>query len=245
MPLAVLLNPDDPIYDFEHMMAHREYFAVMQPRHGFSVLPYLLDPAFATEEPAVSWNLNHQQAHNDFNSALPGSNADGFTITVVTPPAATALGTAAGTTSLTLTSVSHPIIVGASVVGAGVPVGTTIVGQQSGPAGGNGVYITNQPMTITNIPVTVAHPPYQQANPTGPHPHGIDAPGILIEGNGGSAGNQDWWAFVNHQQHYVANDNILPLPTTAPTTAGTPPGEADVSNPWWWVDVAPILYPYW
>ena len=30
MPLAILLNPDDPLYDFEHAMQHREYFAVMK-----------------------------------------------------------------------------------------------------------------------------------------------------------------------------------------------------------------------
>lgn len=245
MPLAVLLNPADPIYDFENMMAHREYFAVMRPLDGFSVIPYLLDPPFETDIPAAAWNLNHQQAHNDFNTALPGSYADGFTITVVTPPAATALGTSTGTASLTLASVTNTVMRNAVVTGAGVPANTIIVGQTSGPAGGNGVYTTNHPTTLTNIPVTIAHPPYQQANPTGPHRFGIEAPGLLIEGNGGSTGNQSWWAFVNHQQHYAGNNAILPLPTTAPTSAGTPPGQANVSNPWWWTEVAPILYPYW
>lgn len=71
MPLATLINPDDPIFDFEHMMAHRNYFAIMAPLNRFSILPYLLDPSRGTDIRAGPWHLNHQQSHNDFNGSLP------------------------------------------------------------------------------------------------------------------------------------------------------------------------------
>jgi hypothetical protein len=71
MPLAVLLNPDDPLFTFEHMMQHREYFAIMAPLDRFSILPYLLDPTYGTDIRAGPWHLSHQQAHNDFTQQLP------------------------------------------------------------------------------------------------------------------------------------------------------------------------------
>jgi hypothetical protein len=185
MPLAVLLNPDDPIYAFEHAMQTRQYFAVMERLFGFSILPYLLDPSIDTAEPAGPWNLRHQQSHTDFNRDLPSNYADGYTTEVVQPP------------------------------------------------------------TPPPPPIVPPPPPYVQANPLDGGTFGIPQAQILLEGNGGSPENRSWWTFVNHQQHFTANNAILPLPTDRPLTAGTPPGVATVSNPWWWTQRAPVEFPFW
>ena len=177
MPLAVLLNFNDPIYAFEHMMQHRAYFAVMSDLRGFSALPYLLDPTADTHQPAWFWNQYHQQAHDDFNRDLPSNYEDGYTTEVVTP----------------------------------------------------------EPPP----------PPYVQANPLDGGTFGIPQAQILLEGTGRTPENRAWWTFANHQEHLAANNAVLPLPTLQPTTAGTPPGEATVSNPWWWTSRAPVVYPYW
>jgi hypothetical protein len=245
MPLAVLLNPDDPIYAFEHMMQHREYFAVLRPLAGLSKLPYLLLPVVGGEIAAGPWQLDHQRAHDDFNHDLPSNYNNGFAITVVTPLAATGAGTSTGTTSLVMAGVANSILAGATVTGAGVPAGTTIASQVSGPSGGDGSYLTNQPTTLTGAALTITHPPYQQANPLSGGTFGIPQAQILIEGSAQTPENRSWWTFLNHQEHFVANNAILPLPTTAPTTAGTPPGQATVSNPWWWTSRAPVIFPYW
>lgn len=71
MPSAILLNPDDPIFAWEHMNAHRRYFAMMAPLDRFSALPYLLDPTYNTDQRATNWHHNHQKAHTDFATALP------------------------------------------------------------------------------------------------------------------------------------------------------------------------------
>lgn len=73
MPTSILLNPADPIFAFEHMMAHRRYFAVMSPLNRFSALPYLLDPAYDTNIRASMWHINHQKAHTDFANSLPAN----------------------------------------------------------------------------------------------------------------------------------------------------------------------------
>lgn len=252
MPSAVLLNHNDPIYAFEHMMQHREYFAIMGSRDqglsAFSVLPYVLDPATDTQRPAWSWNQLHQQAHDDFNEDLPDNSNDGFTITVITPPDVTGTGNATvtppatSTNTIALTGLSHSILINSTIVELGV----TVVAQQSGPIGGNGTYTVSPDIpALVNFPLTIIHPPYQQANTVEEAGRfGIHQSGILIEGDGGTPENQSWWTFVNHTQHLIANDIVLPLPTTAPTTAGTGPGTATVSNPWWWVDVE-VTFPFW
>lgn len=245
MPLAVLLNPDDPNFIFEHMMQHRQYFAVLTDLSHYSELPYLLDPAFNTDVPAERWNLSHQQAHKDFNSDLPNSYADGFYQIHVTPPTATATGNSTGTTNLTVSGVVNTIIIGATVTGTGVPAGTTIVSQTSGTAGKDGVYVVSQPTTLTNIALSITHPPYWQGVPLPGGAFGIAQSQILLEGTGQSPENRSWWTFVNHQQHFITNEAILPLPTDQPTTVGEPPGQITASNPWWWIDRYPIIYPYW
>jgi hypothetical protein len=245
MPLAVLLNPDDPIYSFEHMMQTRNYFAVMERLFNFSILPYLLDPSTDTAAPAGPWNLRHQQSHTDFNTDLPSNYADGYTTTVIPPAVAHGTGTSTGTTDLTMAAVTGTIKVGASVAGAGVPAGVNIASQTSGTPGGDGVYVTTAATTLSAVALTTTFPPYTQATAIDGGTFGIPQAQILLEGNGGSPENKSWWTFINHQQHYVANNAILPLPTDQPLTAGTPPGTAIVSNPWWWTQRAPVEFPFW
>jgi hypothetical protein len=78
---------------------------------------------------------------------------------------ATGVGTASGA-SLTMTSVSGVIQVGAEISGAGVPAGTVILNQQSGSTGGNGVYTTDQPTTASAAPLAFTPPPAQVATAT-------------------------------------------------------------------------------
>jgi hypothetical protein len=73
---------------------------------------------------------------------------------------ATGVGTASGTpaTTLAVTVVSGSIVVGATVSGAGVPAGTTVLAQQSGTTGGAGSYTTSQPTTASAAPLAFAPP---------------------------------------------------------------------------------------
>jgi hypothetical protein len=247
MPGATLLNHDDPIFAFEHMMQHRQYFAVMRPLDGFTILPYLLDPTHNPDHPAWNWNQKHQQAHDDFNATIPSNSNNGYTLTSVVPPVITALGTSFGDTALALFGVSGgTIIIGSTVSGPGVSPGTTIVAQVSGPPGGDGAYLTNLPTLTSNFPLTITHPAYDQANPiANAGTIGIHQPGILIEGEGETPERTTWWTFQNHQHHLVANGAILPLPTTAPQTAGSGPGTLPVSNPWWWAGLGQVNFPFW
>lgn len=249
MPTAVLLNPDDEIFDFVHAMTHRQYFAVMKPLYGFSALPYNLDPAIDTDSPGSWWNQNHQQAHDDFNRSLPGYSSNGYSIRTVTPPTVTGNAALNATTSITLSGTSGTFLVGtSSITGTGIPAGTTIVSQTSGTPGGNGVYVMSQAATVTNpvVPVTITHPPYQQATAIGGFAFGINQNSVLLEGES-DADQRALWAFWNHTEHMVADNAILPLPTTAPTTAGTGPGTVTgVSDPWWWAAIGgEIIYPFW
>lgn len=71
MPTAILLNIDDPLYDFQHAMSHRLYYAIMSPLTRFSVMPYFITPMPGAMPPATNWRLNHQRAHNDFANHVP------------------------------------------------------------------------------------------------------------------------------------------------------------------------------
>lgn len=57
-------------------------------------------------------------------------------------------------TNLTTTSVTGIIKVGDAVTGSGVPAGTTIVSQTSGPTGGAGVYVTSAATTSSGASLT-------------------------------------------------------------------------------------------
>lgn len=245
MPLAVLLNPDDPMFAFEHAIQHRQYFSLLEQLSQKSVAPYLLDPSLGMDLAAENWNLNHQQAHDDFNNDLPSTYENGYYLTHQVSPPATGTGNSTGTTDLAITGVSGTILIGAVVVGDGVPAGTRIIAQQSGPAGGDGTYTTSVATLLSKVALTITLPPYYQANPLTAGTFGIPQSQILLEGSGGTPENRTWWTFVNHQQHFIANNAVLPLPTTQPLTAGTPPGVEIVSNPWWWTEKYPLLYPFW
>lgn len=72
---SLLVRPESDAgktaFNFDHAMQHRNNFQVMAPLHQWTVLPYFIDPAQSQETPGSKWHLNHQQAHNDFTSALP------------------------------------------------------------------------------------------------------------------------------------------------------------------------------
>ena|SRR6516164_5242692 len=72
MTTPTLLNFDDPVFAFEHAMAHRIYLGMMAPLTRFSAVPYILDP-ITVRRPSDSWHLNHQQAHDDADNAIPGT----------------------------------------------------------------------------------------------------------------------------------------------------------------------------
>ena len=82
--------------------------------------------------------------------------------TAQNPPsgtAATATGNASNSTSLTVTAQAVALIaVGSTVNGVGVPTGTKVLGQISGTAGSNGVYLLNQAVSLTNIALTFTPP---------------------------------------------------------------------------------------
>jgi hypothetical protein len=70
---------------------------------------------------------------------------------------ATGTGTATGA-SLAVTAVTSAIILGSTVTGTGVPAGTTILSQQSGPVGGNGSYTTSVATTASAAALTFTPP---------------------------------------------------------------------------------------
>jgi hypothetical protein len=68
------------------------------------------------------------------------------------PPAHATLGVGSGT-NLVLTGTSGVVVIGSAVAGTNIPANTTIVGQQSGPPGGDGTYTTSV-ATTANGPLT-------------------------------------------------------------------------------------------
>jgi hypothetical protein len=78
------------------------------------------------------------------------------------PAVAIGTGTASGTpaTTLAVSAVTNTIVVGATIVGAGVPTSppTTIVSQQTGTTGGAGNYTTNQATTASAAVLTFTPP---------------------------------------------------------------------------------------
>lgn len=86
-----------------------------------------------------------------------GTNASGFigTYTVNTAQTVGASFTGSGSgTNLTTTAVTGTIAAGDVVNGPGVPTGTTIVSQTSGPVGGAGVYVTSLATTSSSAALT-------------------------------------------------------------------------------------------
>ena len=128
-------------------------------------------------------------------------------------PAAQANATASGTpaTTLTLSGVINTVVIGGRVAGAGVTVApTTIVSQTSGTAGGNGVYVTDNPTTCSSAAITITPPPLPS-----PWPTPTDAPTLL-------AIQQDQTSVLRIQsallQAYldVLNASQTPIPPSGP-----------------------------
>jgi len=89
-------------------------------------------------------------------------------------PPATGVGNSTGTTSLTMTSVTGVIKLGATITGTGVPAGLTVVSQTSGTTGGNGVYVTSAVSTLGNIALT-----FTPGGGNSPWPPFTDSPDLL------------------------------------------------------------------
>jgi hypothetical protein len=250
MPTAVLLNPDDPAFDFFHMMAHRQYFAVMRPLSQFSALPYNLDPSFDVGKAAESWNQNHQQAHNDFNGSLPNNSVSGVKTTTVPSNRVDAVAaTTSGSTQVVLTVVTGKFILGSFIFASSIDIGTTITAQVSGTPGLDGTYTMSLPATATatGVAAAISHAAFEQATALPGNHFGMSAINVLIEGTGEEEDQRALWAFWNHTEHMIADSAILPLPTQAPTSAGSGPGTVTgVSDPWWWAEIGgDIIYPFW
>ena len=129
-------------------------------------------------------------------------------------PAAYGNGTASASpngTTLTVSGIAGTIIIGARVAGAGVTTApTTIVAQQSGTIGGNGVYTTDNPTTCNSAALTFTPPAQPMAWPLP-----TDAPTLL-------AIQQDQTSVLRIQsallQAYldVLNASQTPAPPTGP-----------------------------
>jgi hypothetical protein len=65
MPLALLLNPADPMFAFEHDQQTRNLLAASRQSGS-----YVLDPVYDSQYPATMWHKDHQQSHTDFNVGL-------------------------------------------------------------------------------------------------------------------------------------------------------------------------------
>jgi hypothetical protein len=93
---------------------------------------------------------------NRYQGALTAAQASPGTALV------TGIGTVSGTpaTTLAVTNVAGgAIVVGATVIGAGIPIGTTILNQQSGTTGGAGSYTLSQAATSSAAPLAFDPPP--------------------------------------------------------------------------------------
>lgn len=105
--------------------------------------------------------------------------------TVTGSAGATFTGTGSGT-NLTTSSVTGVIHVGAAITGTGVPAGTYIVSQTSGPAGGAGVYVTNNVTTSVAAALTATSNTLDVTAVVG----GTLQPNASISGTGVTAGSK-------------------------------------------------------
>ena len=69
---ATLLNANDPWFNFDHQQAHNAMLVGEGNSANFSVIPYLIDPAFGDTAVPAGWgNTLHTQAHQDYISLFP------------------------------------------------------------------------------------------------------------------------------------------------------------------------------
>jgi hypothetical protein len=135
-------------------------------------------------------------------------------LSIANPPLAlTAIGngTASGTpaTTLTVSAVSGGnIVIGAVVAGAGVPTGTTIVAQQSGTAGGAGVYTTSVQTTASSAALTFTPPPLVMNWPTP-----SDAPTLTTIQQDQTSILRTQTALIQQYQDLLNDSQTAPPPT--------------------------------
>ena len=98
------------------------------------------------------------------------------------------------------------------------------------------------------LPGSEWHLNHQQAHNdfTRTVPSGYENPGVGIPTNQNllnpdlaDARSRAWWTFANHQEHYIADDTMLPLPNTVDQTG------APASAPWWIPAPRWTPPPYW
>ena len=68
---------------------------------------------------------------------------------------------------------------------------------------------------------------------------GIPSSQILVDSSLADPRSLTWWTFINHQEHYVADNALLPLPNTL-NQDGTA-----ASAPWWIPLPRWVRPPYW
>jgi hypothetical protein len=75
-------------------------------------------------------------------------------------PVITAIGNSVASTSLTISANTGAVVIGSAVTvaGMGFSPALQIVAQSSGPVGGAGVYLTNQPTSLVNAALTLVAP---------------------------------------------------------------------------------------
>lgn len=70
---------------------------------------------------------------------------------------------------------------------------------------------------------------------------GIPTSQILIDSRMKDEGSRQWWTFINHQEHLIATNVILPLQLT-PTAPLPPP---TIFAPLWWLRTPRLAATYW
>lgn len=150
-----------------------------------------------------------------------GGGTGTYTTSIATTLSATngpTLNTVTLSTNLPVASVAGFITLGDTVIGTGIPSGTTIVSQMSGTTGGNGVYITSVPTTATgSISATGS-----TTNFTASGVNGLLSIGSIITGTGIPSGTT-----VISQVSGTAGGNGL-YKTSVATTAA--PGTAVIGS---------------
>jgi len=129
-------------------------------------------------------------------------------------PTATGNGTASASpngTTLTVSGVAGgTIVINAVVAGAGIPTGTTIIAQQSGSPGTNGVYTTSVATTASSAALTFTPPP-----PVSPWPTPTDAPTLNTIQQQQTAILRTQTALLQQYQDLL-NSSQTPAPPTGP-----------------------------
>jgi hypothetical protein len=129
-------------------------------------------------------------------------------------PTATGNGTAAAAPNgaqLTVSGVTGGnIVIGAVIAGPGIPTGTTILSQQSGTAGGAGVYTTSVATTAASAALTFTPPPQPS-----PWPTLTDAMDLNAIMQAGTAIIRTQTALLQQYQDLL-NTSQTPAPPTGP-----------------------------